>query len=244
MTKETNAPWRDEELLRQKYWDEGMSGPEIADEWGCATRTITEWRHKHGIETKPQNYGEPWTDEETLRELYVEKRMSTYEIAEKFDVHDKTIGNALEENGIQARSTGSGLEPNQPWHDKERVRRLYVEEKLTAEEIGERLGCSKSTILHQLSEFGIPRRHTHPHFKTREDGYEVVRHQVDGEQHIVRVHRLLAVANGELDPSEFTEWEKVVHHKKPIEWLNTHGNLEVMGRSEHISMHMTEYHSD
>lgn len=244
MSNETNAPWRDEELLRKKYWDEDMSGPEIADEWGCSTRTITTWRHKHDIGTKPQNYGEPWTDKEKLEELYVEQGLTTYDIAERMDTYSTTICRALEEHGIESRNTGSGLEKDQPWHDKSRLKRLYSEQKLTAREIAERFGCSKSTILYQLRKFDIPRRHNHPHFRTREDGYEEVRHAVDGDTKIARVHRLVAVASGELDPSEFTEWDKVVHHKKPIPWLNTHNNLEVMDRGEHQTQHMLEYHSD
>jgi len=244
MSMEANAPWRDEELLRQKYLDENLSGPEIAEEWGCSARTITNWRHKHGIETKPQNHGEPWTDGEKLRELYVEERLTTYEIADRFDTSSSTISAALERHGIEARSGGSGLEHGQPWHDESNLRELYVNQQLTAEEVGERLGCSQSTVLLQLRKFGIPRRHNYPHFKTREDGYEVVRHMVDGEQYIVRVHRLVAVANGELSPSEFCDWDKVVHHKIPVTWLNTHDNLEVMDRGEHQSMHMTEYHSE
>lgn len=244
MTREANAPWRDEELLREKYYGEGMTGPEIAEEWGCSARTISTWREKHGIETKPQNYGEAWADEERLRKLYVEDRMTTYEIAEKFDVNDTTISRALDRNGIQSRSGGSGLEPNQPWHDEDTLRELYVEEKLTAEEIGERLGCSQATVLLNMRECGIPRRHNLPHFKTREDGYEVIRHKIGDTTHIVRVHRLVAVANGELEPSEFCDWDKVVHHKKPIPWLNTHGNLEAMDRGEHQTMHMLEYHSE
>jgi DNA-binding CsgD family transcriptional regulator len=176
--------------------------------------------------------------------LYVEKRLTTYEIADRFDTTSGTISSALESHGIESRSGGSGLEYGQPWHDEDTLRELYVEKGLTADEVADRLGCSQSTVLLQLRKSGIPRRHNHPHFKTREDGYEVVRHKVNGEQHIVRVHRLVAVASGELDSNDFCKWEKVVHHKKPIPWLNTHGNLEVMDRGEHQTMHMLEYHSD
>ena len=40
--------------------------------------------------------------------------------------------------------------------DSEMLKRLYVDERLTAEEIAARLGCGQITILRRLRRFGIP----------------------------------------------------------------------------------------
>jgi DNA-binding transcriptional regulator LsrR (DeoR family) len=44
----------------------------------------------------------PWRDEDTLRELYIDKEMSTVEIADKFDVSRTTVCKGLEINGIES----------------------------------------------------------------------------------------------------------------------------------------------
>jgi hypothetical protein len=42
--------------------------------------------------------------------------------------------------------------------DADLLKRLYVDERLTAEAIAARLGCSPITILRRLRRFGIPAR--------------------------------------------------------------------------------------
>lgn len=45
----------------------------------------------------------PWRDEETIRELYVEKKLSTTEIGERLNCDSKTVSRWLEKHGIEAR---------------------------------------------------------------------------------------------------------------------------------------------
>lgn len=51
-TQDSDAPWRDEERLRELYWDEGLSPREMEDVLGCTERTIWEWIGRHGMETR------------------------------------------------------------------------------------------------------------------------------------------------------------------------------------------------
>lgn len=44
--------YRDEDYLREQYWEEGKSLTEIADELGCATNTVRDWMVKHDIERR------------------------------------------------------------------------------------------------------------------------------------------------------------------------------------------------
>ncbi len=72
-------------------------------------------------------------------------------------------------------------------------------------------------------------------FETRTDGYERWRSWEDGEDVYVYVHRLAAVAWGELDDLGD---ERHVHHVNGIEWLNTEDNLEAREPDEHSDYHL------
>ncbi|WP_049905632.1 homing endonuclease associated repeat-containing protein [Halorubrum californiense] len=65
-----------------------------------------------------------------------------------------------------------------PWREKERLRRLYVDEGLSMAEIGDRLGCTGTTISDWLNRYDIDARdpdpptmegEDHPRFVTREE---------------------------------------------------------------------------
>jgi len=56
------------------------------------------WVHRYGIEREYL-----WKDEETLRELYVEQQLTTYEIGDKFGVSNTAIGRELKKYGIPRR---------------------------------------------------------------------------------------------------------------------------------------------
>ncbi|MDF9748384.1 HNH endonuclease signature motif containing protein [Natrinema salsiterrestre] len=45
----------DEEWLREKYTEEGLTAPQIADALGCSKGAVLHWVHEHGI--KPHSQG-------------------------------------------------------------------------------------------------------------------------------------------------------------------------------------------
>ncbi|NHX37186.1 MULTISPECIES: HNH endonuclease [Halolamina] len=48
-----NSPsYKDAEALRCLYWDEGLTGVEIADRFGVHSSTIYRWMDRHGIERR------------------------------------------------------------------------------------------------------------------------------------------------------------------------------------------------
>jgi len=49
---DTEAPWKNEDTLRELYHGERMSQSEIAEELGCSIATISYWMDKHGIDTR------------------------------------------------------------------------------------------------------------------------------------------------------------------------------------------------
>lgn len=82
------------------------------------------------------NSTHPWQDEQTLRELYVEQEMSTYEIADKLGCHASTVSNWLHKYDIETRdrsvagtprhSFENGYEYIRSSNDAVRVHRLVA----------------------------------------------------------------------------------------------------------------------
>lgn len=116
-----SQPWHDETLLRKMYHDDDMIQSEIADEFGCSRTTITKWMDEHGIEARDKSEAAtrhwsekdyPWKDKERLEELYLDKRMSTTQIADEMDCSRSTIGEWLDKYGIPRRSQGEEIEIN------------------------------------------------------------------------------------------------------------------------------------
>lgn len=233
MTKETNAPWQDEGVLRQKYWDERKTCDEIGDELGCSGRTVSTWLQKHDIETRgPEDYNDgPWRDKERLERLFVDQGRTSYEIADKLGCSQNCIMRWLHRFGI---------EREQPWKDKDTLKRLYVDEQMTTYEIGDKFGVSNTAIGRALKDHGIRRRKQLPTFYTDNRGYERIHHQHDHVVTPMAVHRLTALAHDKLSFSEFASGEMDVHHKNGIPWDNRPGNLEAMPHDEHSRRHGIE----
>ena len=93
-----------------------------------------------------------------LEQLYVAERLSIKEVANHFSCGETTIGRALREHGIATRSK----------HDyrleisRTELARLYCEDGLTEDAIGQVFGCDGRTIGRRLEECGIQRRHSGP----------------------------------------------------------------------------------
>jgi predicted transcriptional regulator len=164
------------------YWDQEMSQQEIADELDCSLSAVSLWMRDYGIERR--SYSEahsdkyadaPWRDKERLRVMYSEKKMSQTEIAEELDCTRTTIGNWLDEFGIEIRKQG-------------------------------RQGVNFRTYL-----------------QTGKERWEESKHGV------VLVHRLLAVAEFGFESVKDMD----VHHLNTIPWDNRPENLELLTQKEH-----------
>lgn len=142
---------------------------------------------------------------------------------------------------------GSGTEvlreSDQAHRSEELLRRLYLEEKMSANEIADELNCAASTVLNWLHRHDIPVRtnvegqrikNLTATFQTHAKGHEVwwTAGDFDGQKHVY-VHRLLAVAEYGVDAVD----GMVVHHKNDIKWDNRPSNLELMTASQHNSHH-------
>ena len=126
-----------------------------------------------------------------------------------------------------------------PWDDADVLYKLYHEQGMNQREMAEELGCARSTIHKAMDRNEVPRRTNRPnhaYFRTTEAGYEHLMAYYDGEQEIVSVHQLVAIACGEA-PEVVFDPDTHVHHRNEVSWDNRGENLEVLSRSDHIKHH-------
>ena len=240
MSGNTDAPWRDEELLRQKYVVEGKSTTTIADEWDCGSTTVSSWLERHGIEKRDRGGhpdDAPWKQASTLRRLYHEEGLTMPEIADKYDVAYSTINNAFERTGVESHEHG-GKPADIPYKDRDWLVQKYKKERVLAKELADKCDCHVNTIRYHLRKFGIERFH---HKKKHNRGgtipYSVVHHREDNQNYYILVHRLVAYAHEKLSGEELIEGDKHVHHKNENPWINSPENLEVLTKQEHEERH-------
>lgn len=93
--------------------------------------------------------------EEELRELYLEKEMSSNEIAQEYGCSKRTILKRLRRYDIPRRTPGPERRDD---ITEEKLRRLYIEEKLSTRDIAEKLDTGRSTVYRKLKEYNISTR--------------------------------------------------------------------------------------
>jgi hypothetical protein len=47
-----DEPWQDEDTLREEYVENGRSSYDLADEWGCDSKTVRNWLERFNIEKR------------------------------------------------------------------------------------------------------------------------------------------------------------------------------------------------
>ncbi len=147
------------EELERMYVDEKMSTYKIAERLGANATSVFKWLRKNGIETRepprlPEGFVKPTRDE--LEKFYVNERISVEEISKKLGVSHFTLCNWLREYDIEIRDSSEAKLPEgiiKP--KKQELERMYVDEKMSAEKMGKRLGVGTTTIYNWLKENDI-----------------------------------------------------------------------------------------
>ena len=91
---------------------------------------------------------------QTLAELYTVQRLSTYQIAERYNCDPKTVYFHLKKSGIETRKKKKINIADT------HLRSLYLKKRESLARIGRRYGFSAAGILKKLKEYDIPRRST------------------------------------------------------------------------------------
>lgn len=232
-------PWEDRDKLYQKYVEERKSIPKIADEWDCGETTVEQALEREEIETRDrgENYGdEPWKDPETLERLYWDEEMCFREIAEHLDCSPDKVRYNMEVNEIPRRGDG-GFSKDTPWRDKETLKE-GLERTGSVDELAREWGCSPTTIAQRKDRYGID---LDVSWRGYRRDYSIIRHQHNGEDHQIRVHRLVAYAHGMLSFEELFDPLVHIHHKNGNTWINSPENLEALTPKEHMNRHDWEH---
>lgn len=95
---------------------------------------------------------QPWRDEGTLRRMYLDEEMSTYEIGDSLGCSRVTVSNWLERFGIDRR----GRKPDDcHLQDGGLAEELYVQRELSLSSVAEEVGCSIWKVRYWLDRHGI-----------------------------------------------------------------------------------------
>lgn len=147
----------------------------------------------------------------------------------------------------QGRNSHEGLghseKPHPEMPDEESLRDLY-EEHASMSTIADKFGVSRPTVSKWISDAGIESnsrdyywKQKAPNVFTDRKGYERVIVMEDGANSSIRIHQLLAIAQGK-DPHDVFSSNTEVHHKSGVEWDNRWGNVELLEKSEHRKLHL------
>ncbi len=153
-----DKPWQDEETLRRLYIEEGMTQPEIADEFGCGQSTVSNWLQKFDVKTRsrsdwktkyPKLHNESW-----LKVEYQKKERTAPDIADELGCSDSAVLCAVEKAGIPKHSQGISKKTIHPSFD---YRRGYM--RATSHNYDDGVQTGTDTIrVHRLvavAEYGL-----------------------------------------------------------------------------------------
>lgn len=95
----------------------------------------------------------PWRDEQTMRRLYLEEGLTMSDIADVLGTSPSTVCTWIGKHDIPVcrRHRDSPEELDDP----EQLRKMHVENNMSAREIGRELGCGHKTVMRRLREFDI-----------------------------------------------------------------------------------------
>ena len=148
------------DYLRREYVDEKKGAVMIGNNIGVSDSAIFAWLKKYNIETRepnrlPQGFVKPTRDE--LKRMYIDERMSTWKIAERLGISNRTVYNFLIEYRIEpkkARELPKGFV--KPTRDE--LKRMYIDERMSTWKIGKKLRVSQMTVSRLLGEYEIETR--------------------------------------------------------------------------------------
>jgi 5-methylcytosine-specific restriction endonuclease McrA len=115
---------------------------------------VDRWLEEHDIQKRNYTVDHKLkSDESWLREQYIEREKTTYDIADMCDCSSSTVRRCLRRHDINIRSSGSV--PHESLTDESWLRKKYITEEKTAYDIADMCDCSSHTVYNRLRDHGI-----------------------------------------------------------------------------------------
>ena len=145
-------------LLKKLYWTQKLSIGQIAQKSHCHPFVIHRAMKKYKIKTRSLSEAKRKfvITKKELKKLYEIKKLSTDQIAKRFEVSHATVLNRMKEFGIKRRSRLGTRKPVKI--AKHLLKKLYKEKKLSQAQIAKKLGYSCYAIQLKIKKFRIKSR--------------------------------------------------------------------------------------
>ena len=100
----------------------------------------------------------PWRDEQLLRELYLDRKLSLSDISERFDCAPTTVSKWLRRHDIPTRGPAGTGGVGETLKNKNCLRKEYLKKEKSIHTIANELEVAPWTVHEYLKHHGIPRR--------------------------------------------------------------------------------------
>jgi 5-methylcytosine-specific restriction endonuclease McrA/predicted DNA-binding protein YlxM (UPF0122 family) len=157
--------YRDEDWLREKYYEEGLTLSEMGSICGVTDACISDNMEKSGIERRGKSQAQKNREDERiynkdwLEKQYLENKRSMYEIAEMTGVEASTILRSLRKNNIETRRKGMPKPKNiDKLSDEKWLENNYIGKEKSLSTIGSELEVCADTVKKYLERNNIQTR--------------------------------------------------------------------------------------
>jgi len=190
-------------------------------------------------------------NENWLRDKYHGEHLTLREIADECGVTGTTIGDWMDRHGIERRDNRQAQRPEGKHTDREWLAEQYHGKGRSLSDIADECDVNAVTIMNWMDNYDIPRRGYSDHLKKstvtvtdRSDGYVSAQcrepQSSEKKTSSVKVHQLVAIADGADPYKVFSNGEYECHHKNRIPWDNRPENIELLDGIEHDELHAAE----
>jgi hypothetical protein len=147
------------------YACQGLSTYGIATLTGISRQRIGRLLSRSGVAVKPRGAGRPKSPDPAVQDtdelmefLYVQRRLSSTQVAALTGLADRTVRQRLRARGVPMRTRGRCNREDRTVVAPEIMAELYVRSGLPAGEIGTMLGVSRRVVLRAAHDAGLPVR--------------------------------------------------------------------------------------
>jgi len=146
----------DIDLAIKLYRDQKKSAMEVSKFVGCSVQTLINNLREYGIDIRTNGY---WNEKVTLEQIkydYEILKLSTTQIAEKYNMGDGSIYERLKKNGVKIRTRKEAAHRQIELLEHQKICDLYLKDKTqNCGKIAKLYGVKRDTITNILKQNGI-----------------------------------------------------------------------------------------